>query len=319
MDAVGPPPNADGLSWSRDFQSADGRPDWAWLHYDLVNAQAQRTIEAHPELPFLAKMTVCGTDESPRIVTDGQAVAGVLPAYARTGNVDEFELTYWRFAMLPCCLVTGRRRATRVLVTVCEAVDKGLTPISPASLVSSCIAEFAREVRVRLASLGANLDPVEDKLLEQRGAGGLTDLGGRLGAVRREATRLQRALVPLVRIFDQDDEEWPAWTGFTDRDAGHRLLHSALDDIAALQDRARSLHDELTTRLAEETNRRLYLVSVVTTVLLPATLVTGFFGMNTGGMLWGGDEVPHGTIYATLLCLFAAIVTLLLLRLKKLL
>jgi Mg2+ and Co2+ transporter CorA len=79
------------------------------------------------------------------------------------------------------------------------------------------------------------------------------------------------------------------------------------------------LHDELTTRLSEETNRRLYLVSVVTTVLLPATFVTGFFGMNTGGMLWGGDETPHGTVYATLLCLFAAVVTLLLLRLKKLL
>jgi Mg2+ and Co2+ transporter CorA len=116
-----------------------------------------------------------------------------------------------------------------------------------------------------------------------------------------------------------NEDEWPAWVGFTDHDAAHRLLHGALDDIAALHDRARSLHDELTTRLAEETNRRLYLVSVVTTVLLPVTLVTGFFGMNTGGMLWGGDEVPHGTVYATLLGLFAAIVTLLLLRFKKLL
>jgi zinc transporter len=319
MNTLLPPPNADGLSWSREFYGSDGRPDWVWVHFDLVNAQAQRTVETHPELPSFAKVTVCGTDESPRIVTDGQAMAGVLPAYARTGDADEFELTYWRFAMLPHCLVTGRRRATRALARIWEAVAGGLTPVGPASLVDSCIAEFAREVRARLVTLAANLDPVEDKLLEQRGAGELADLGGRLGAVRREATRLQRALVPLVRIFDEDEEEWPAWVGFTDHDAGHRLLHGALDDIAALHERARSLHDELTTRLAEETNRRLYLVSVVTTVLLPATFVTGFFGMNTGGMLWGGDEVPHGTLYATLLCLLAAIVTLLLLRFKRLL
>jgi hypothetical protein len=71
---------------------------------------------------------------------------------------------------------------------------------------------------------------------------------------------------------------------------------------ATVFDQPHSLQDELTTRLAEGTSRRLYLVSVVTTVLLPATFVTGFFGMNTGGLLWDGDEYSHGTIYATLLC-----------------
>jgi zinc transporter len=126
-------------------------------------------------------------------------------------------------------------------------------------------------------------------------------------------------LVPIVRAFDEDDDILPTWTGFSGHDVGHRLLHGALDDIAALHDRTRSLQDELTTRLAEEANRRLYIVSVVTTVLLPATFVTGFFGMNTGGMLWGGDEVPHGTVFATVLCAVAALVTLLWLHWKRML
>ena len=53
-------------------------------------------------------------------------------------------------------------------------------------------------------------------------------------------------------------------------------MPGALDDITALSDRARSLQDELTTRLTEETNRRLYIVSVVTALFMPATFVTGF-------------------------------------------
>jgi zinc transporter len=314
-----PEPSTDGLSWSRQFHRANGQPDWTWLHFDLVNAQSRRTIDADPDLPAFAKLTVCGADDSPRIVTDGQIVAGVVPAYARTGDADDFELTCWHFAMELDRLTTGRRRPARTLANVWQAVDDGLNPTGPAKLVDLCIAEFAREVRARLASLGGSLDSVEDKLLEKRGAGELNDLGGVLGVVRREATRLHRALAPLARTLNQDDGEWPAWADFSENDAGHRLLHSALDDIVALQDRARSLQDELTVRLSEETNRRLYLVSVVTTVLLPATFVTGFFGMNTGGMLWAGDEALHGTAYAALLCLAAAIVTLLLLRLKKLL
>jgi hypothetical protein len=49
------------------------------------------------------------------------------------------------------------------------------------------IAEFAREVRARLATLASELDPVEDMLIEPRDTARLNDLGGRLGAARRGA------------------------------------------------------------------------------------------------------------------------------------
>jgi Mg2+ and Co2+ transporter CorA len=116
----------------------------------------------------------------------------------------------------------------------------------------------------------------------------------------------------LLRFARNDNEN-------AARVSGAPGLPGALDDITALSDRARSLQDELTTRLTQETNRRLYIVSVVTALFMPATFVTGFFGMNTGGLLWGGDEVPHGTLFVSMLCGSAVIITLLLLRAKKLL
>jgi zinc transporter len=311
--------DASGQSWALRFAGNDGRTDWQWLHFDLVHAQARQSIEADPALPAFARSVLTGTDESPRIVTNGQAVAGVLPAYARTGDAEEFDITCWHFAMTPDYLVTARRRATRTLVNVWQAVQTGLAPCSPTALIDHCIAEFAREVRARLATLATELDPLEDLLIDRRDAGQLTNLGGRLGAVRREAARLKRVLTPLVRAVHEDSDDFPDWAGFSEHAVAHRLLHGAVDDIAALYDRARSLQDELTTRLTEETNRRLYLVSVVTALLLPATFVTGFFGMNTGGLLWSGDEMPHGTVYAATLCGAAVVSALLVLRWKRLL
>ena len=185
------PPSAGGRSWTQRFPGKGGESKWEWSHFDLVHAQAKLDIDANPELPVFARHLLTGTDESPRIVTDGKVVAGVLPAYARTGDADAFELTYWHFAMTPQYLVTGRRRATRTLVNIWESVRNGLDPIDPPNLIDLCIAEFAREVRGRLAVLAADLDPVEDLLIERQDAARLTDLGGRLGAVRREASRLQ--------------------------------------------------------------------------------------------------------------------------------
>lgn len=143
-----------------------------------------------------------------------------------------------------------------------------------------------------MAALASELDLVEDTLIETGDTARLTDLGGRLGAARREATRLKRTLAPLARTLHEDSDDLPKWAGFSESSTGHRGLHTALDAIAALNDRARSLQDELTTRLTEETNRRLYIVSVITTLFMPAPFITGFSGMNTGGLLWSGDEMP---------------------------
>jgi len=52
---------------------------------------------------------------------------------------------------------------------------------------------------------------------------------------------------------------------------------------------------------------------------MPATFVTGFFGMNTGGLPFGGDGVPMGSFYAGMTCLAAVGLMLLLLKRKRLL
>jgi Mg2+ and Co2+ transporter CorA len=180
------------------------------------------------------------------------------------------------------------------------------------------VASFARDVRTRLATLDVVLDDIDEALSEPRDPDRLSNLGGRLGAVRREATRIRRALTPLARALHEDAEDLPEWTGLAEPGAAHRSLHTALDDLAALAERTRQLQDELTTRLTEETNRRLYFVSIVTTLFMPATFITGFFGMNTGGLPWGGDEAHHGTFFATLLCLGAVGAAIMLLRRKRL-
>ena len=43
-------------------------------------------------------------------------------------------------------------------------------------------------------------------------------------------------------------------------------------------------------RQSEQTNRSLHVLSIVTTVFLPATLVTGVFGMNVAGLPLTGDN-----------------------------
>jgi Mg2+ and Co2+ transporter CorA len=72
------------------------------------------------------------------------------------------------------------------------------------------------------------------------------------------------------------------------------------------------LQDELSAIDSLVTNDRLYILTMVTTLLLPATFVTGFFGMNTKNLPF--TETSDGTAYAAALCVAASLVVLYFMR-----
>jgi zinc transporter len=72
------------------------------------------------------------------------------------------------------------------------------------------------------------------------------------------------------------------------------------------------LQEEVSGMLAEATNRNLFLLSIVTTALLPATLLTGIWGMNVGGLPWSEDA--HGFLWSGLSVLGSIALSLALLR-----
>jgi zinc transporter len=81
--------------------------------------------------------------------------------------------------------------------------------------------------------------------------------------------------------------------------------------------RARLLQEEIAGRLGEATNRNLFVLSIVTTTLLPITLITGIFGMNVGGLPF----VASGSGFWWVLAIMglAVAVTLIVLRRRRVL
>lgn len=310
-------PNPDGLVWESVFP--DASPAWTWRHLDLVNAAARHDVETDQHWSPMIRHIVGGTDETPRIVVDDDALAGVLPSFARTGDYDEFTVTHWHFAASRTRLLTTRRHSARSLAAAHHAcaASKPL-PACPISIIMIAISDFSRSARLRTAALDDELDAVETALLSDRDRKVTMTLARRIGYVRRGVVDVRRALTAVARMMTDGVDEWPEWAVVDEHDATVAAVMGVLDDIAALSERARSLQDELSSRLTDETNRRLYIVSVVTTLMMPATFVTGFFGMNTGGFVWG-ETVANGTIYAGLTCLLAVLAMLIVLKWKRLL
>jgi len=127
--------------------------------------------------------------------------------------------------------------------------------------------------------------------------------------------RLHRQLVTLrslIQRFEHEIEESenPALNLRT------KKLIQRLDwldtEIVELRDRSRLLQEEIMLKGSEQTNRSLHVLAIVTTVFLPATLVTGVFGMNVAGLPLTRDK--SGFLWATALTVGASALVFWLLR-----
>ena len=79
-------------------------------------------------------------------------------------------------------------------------------------------------------------------------------------------------------------------------------------EVVSLRDRAQLLQEEVTMKTAEQTNRNLQILAIVTTIFLPATLVTGIFGMNVMGLPF--TQNLHGFFWSMVILIGASALVL---------
>jgi Mg2+ and Co2+ transporter CorA len=313
-DLAAATPGPLGPVWQLDLPGEGPGGGWRWTHYDLVQPGSLPAIRAEG-WGEAALAVMHDKDESPRLEVEGEEVCGILPDFARQSGPGEQQLASWRFAMTPRAITTARRGATEGLYRAWRAVGAGQVPDGPAALLDQVVAQLGAGISRRADALGDAARRVEDELLAESPGRSPAELGRRLGGIRRETTRLQRLAVPVVRLVREETGDLPDWADAETHAAARRRMLAALDDLRALQEHGRALQDELSARQAAETNRNLNLLSVLTAVLLPPTLVTGFFGMNTDGLPWSGSA--SGTGWAAALMLASMAGTLALLRLRR--
>jgi zinc transporter len=133
------------------------------------------------------------------------------------------------------------------------------------------------------ARLNREIGDMEDQILAER----VHVPRAKLATLRRLAVRLHRHFAPEHRALQRLCGRSPAWFRDTDIEGlkdTTEALGEIVGDLDAIQERAKLLQEELAGRALKETNRNMVILSVVTAVFMPVTLITGIFGMNVAGL-----------------------------------
>lgn len=258
----------------------DDRHDgWLWLHFNLADARVPPLLRSLPFLPANAAAMLTAADAHQHLHGDEDCVYGVFADMLRDLGGMTHEVGFLRFAMTERYLVSARRGALTAVEAARQTLRGGYRVASAPALLRTIVEHIVESVDHFTDELFAELDSIEEAVVGTR----LVDERRRLAQLRRTAVRLHRQLAAMRTLFHRLERSPSEATCDALRLDTHLLVQrlDGLDhEIVALRDRAHLLQEEIAAKLAEETNRNLRMLSFVTMLLMPATLVAGIFGMN---------------------------------------
>jgi zinc transporter len=292
------------------------RDEVLWLHFNSSDAAARRWLGHLGVYPPHALRAVAERDARCRMETDHEGVLVVLNDLTFEDDTDPDEVaTLWAYATADR-LVTSRAHPLKSVDRLRSSVREGATEHSGFALLGRLL-ELQLEALDRLIDGAAGeLDHVEDRILSGR----ISEQRARLGRVRRLVAHLQRHFSPqrlaMNRGLQRLAPALPTADAERLRAAGDTLA-TLTDAAAALHERAKLLQEELASRIAEETNRNLYVLTIFSAVVMPMNLIAGIFGMNVAGL--PGTEQPGAFLWTIALIALSGGITMIALRASRLL
>lgn len=299
------------LSADRIDEALEAEDCVVWLHFDQTDPTTRAWIVQSPYVPETAKAVLLSPDSHMRIEPAGSGLTGVVGDLHHEFSQRSDHLDVLRFYLDNDRLISARREPMTAIDKLQRSLGEGLRMERPVGL----LAQFLHHVTDTLGDIMLDLSDALDRLEEEVADGRGSDAIERLNRARKVAARLRRHMAPQQHTLVGLMARLPGWIG----EGEAMLLRNAIERLGALghdlelvQERARLLQEQRSARLMEQTNRNLYILSIVTALALPPTVISGIFGMNLGGMPAMQD--PRGFWYGLGFMAATVIVSLVLLR-----
>src|SRR5215471_11716434 len=256
--------------------------EFLWLHFSLSNVGSEPWLKKYLTLPDSFYESLHSDVDATHLEQDADSLV------ARVHDV-LFDFTFdvpvatTSLCVKPRVLVSAHARPWRSIDQLRAAVQGGQLFHSPIEILARLLRDQASVLVDIVRKSKKRVGPMEEQLLAKR----ISVTRGELASLRRILVRLQRLLAPEPAAFFRllsRPPDWIAEEELQNLQQAAEKFSAAVSGTAALVERVKQLQEELAALVNEQTNRTLFVLTIVTVLALPINLVAGLFGMNVGGI-----------------------------------
>lgn len=260
-------------------------PGVLWIHLDRTKPRAAKWIREAAGLDAVVAEALLAEDTRPSFQAIGEGLLVILRGVNMNPGAEPDELISVRMWLEPNRVISLRQYRFQTLRELRQRCQRGEGPATSGAFLSA----VARGLALRMGPSAANLESMVDEIEEAMLREANVDPRKRsdLAEVRRQAIGLRRFLAPqrdaLRELAALGSSLLSAKEAAEVRLAAEQVAR-VCDGLEEARDRAAVTQDEMRARHEARVGRTVYLLTLVATVALPLTLVSGLLGMNVGGI-----------------------------------
>ena len=254
-----------------------------WIHLDYTQPDDRRWLETGSGLDELVVEALLAEETRPRATNVDGGLLIALRGVNLTPGAEPDDLVALRIWVDRHRIVSTRRRRLLSVGDVVETLDAGKGPHDAAQCLVELIDRLVWRMNDIVDQFEDRVAELEDRIVEEGSASMRYDLA----TLRRQAITLRRYLAPQREALGRLITAMAGWLDESGllrlREVGDRLVRH-IEDLDAVRERAAVVQEELLSRMSEQMNSRMYVLSVVAAIFLPLGFLTGLLGINVGGI-----------------------------------
>ena len=292
-----------------EFDVGASDVDFVWVHLDLRDAAAQAWLRCRHWPPDVTE-TVAAPIQRGRLFITPDMIYGHLRDFRDEPAAAALQAGSLCVVVHQRLVVTGRRLPLLSIAELRSRVEAGTAlPANPFGLITEFFRALNDIGEDLLQEASERLSAMESQVLKREGAKHRDEIQ----EIRRVSIQVARDMAYKRTAMFELARERPALFPADEFDRFNRQIHryaALVEDAQDYAEHCQFLLEELRAQVEEETNRNIYILTMLSAVLLPATLIAGIWGMNVGGIPFSGSPNGFwvvGGVIATFFALFAIV------------
>jgi zinc transporter len=263
---------------------ADWRPEQGllWTHWDYTQDATDDFLRSR-QLPDICLQALQSEDTRPRTLAVGDGLLLALRAINHSPGQTPDDLVAMRGYFDRDQIITTSRRHLEAFDRLAKRWLAGEAPSQSAEVLRAFCQDLYDELADYLWELDEHSDSIETRLMLHPSR----QLRPLLRQVRLRSLRLRRYLAPQREALAYLAQGHWSWISSQDqlhlREQADHMMR-AIEHLDSLQARSNLLNDELGAIQSEQLNQRTYHLSLMASIFLPLTFLTGLLGVNIGGI-----------------------------------
>lgn len=199
-------------------------------------------------------------------------------------------------------IITISKQNVQAIEDIAAKIESKTGPKDGADFMVQLVYEINTRIGDVIVEIEDQVDDVEDMILEDY----TRDIRQSLSQARRKILVLRRYIVPqrdmLLKMFAENVLGVNYKVHI--RDVSEKLVR-CIEDLDVARDRAMLIQEEITNSISEQMNRTMTIMTMISTIFLPLTFLTGLLGINVGGIPGSTNSIAFPIV-----CILAVIIAI---------